>query len=68
MLTTPRSILLGFGLIAVAIVLQPMARNAFISPAGAISLDGPDLSFIEKSLESIALSTSTIAIGSGCKN
>jgi cell division protease FtsH len=30
MLTTPRAVLLGFSLIAVAIVLQPIALNAFI--------------------------------------
>jgi hypothetical protein len=33
MLTTPRAVLLGLGLVARAIVLQPMARNAFITLA-----------------------------------
>jgi hypothetical protein len=35
MLTTPRAILLGLGLIAVTIGFQPMARYALISPAYA---------------------------------
>jgi hypothetical protein len=53
MLTTPRAILFGLGLIAVAIVIQPMARNAFISPAHA-EMSILDLVGIENELKSIA--------------
>jgi hypothetical protein len=53
MLTTPRAILFGLGLIAVAIVIQPMARNAFISPAHA-EMSILDLVGIENELKRIA--------------
>jgi hypothetical protein len=54
MLTTPRAILIGLGLIAIAIVFQPTTRNAFITTAHA-EIDGRDLrAFVSGPLESIA--------------
>jgi hypothetical protein len=60
MLTTPRAVLLGLGLIAVAIVLQPIARNAFITPAHA-ELSIMDFQGIENSLDKIASAISGLS-------
>jgi hypothetical protein len=43
MLTTPRAVLLGFSLIAVAIVLQPITLNPFI--IAPVHADSQDISF-----------------------
>ena len=54
MLTTPRAILLGLGLIAVAIVAQPLTRNAFITPAHA-ELNFKDIKYLADTI-TVALS------------
>ena len=63
MLTTPRAILLGLGLIAVAIVIQPLTRNAFITPAhaGLSGFDYSDLTGVVGALEDIASAIESIA-------
>jgi hypothetical protein len=57
MLTTPRAILLGLGFIAAAVVVQPIANSALISPARADS---------EGALVTIGLGL--IDIGKGIRN